>query len=409
LRSNFIHRSALLLACAVPVLLGGSRAGADSLSLAEARRRAREGNYDLLAARSDVDQAQAQQIVAREIQNPSLSIASDSTVAVSQLVELRSHRTLRRAASEHSTEAARERFADARRTLDAAVVKSYAAAALGAENARLLNAAAASLRQSAAIARERLAAGDISSAEERQIEVEADRFDADAKAAEAAARTARIAVDVLLGAPRPAGDWQVADSLAALAQAAEGIAAAPALPRPDLLAAEASLQRADADLSLQKALRIPDPTVQLQVQRDPQPPSPATTVGIGMELPLWNRRRGEVAAAEVTRDQAARERARIAAQVAADQATAAASFANARERWQSYRSAILPKAEEVRTSVVYAYQNGGAPLLALLEAERSASQVRLAVAQAAADTITTGADLAAARNVPFLETPETKP
>jgi cobalt-zinc-cadmium efflux system outer membrane protein len=141
------------------------------------------------------------------------------------------------------------------------------------------------------------------------------------------------------------------------------------------------------------------------LQYEHQPPDRTGSIGLGVnvELPLWNRRRGEITGAEVARDHAARERARVAAAVAADQALAESTFASAHERWERYRSGILSKAEEVRQSVVYAYRSSGTSLLALLEAERSASQVRLAAAQAASDTVAAAADLAAARNVPFLE------
>ena len=44
------------------------------LSLENARQFALLNNWDLLAAKSDVDLAQAQQLVAREFQNPTLSL-----------------------------------------------------------------------------------------------------------------------------------------------------------------------------------------------------------------------------------------------------------------------------------------------------------------------------------------------
>ena len=47
-----------------------------SLSLAEARRRAFGQNWDLLAARSDVDAATAQKLIAHEFPNPTVSLSS---------------------------------------------------------------------------------------------------------------------------------------------------------------------------------------------------------------------------------------------------------------------------------------------------------------------------------------------
>ncbi len=403
-----------------------------ALSLAEARRRALLRNWDFLAAASDLDQATAEEIVAREIQNPNASLLSsrlpidgstaatprgntlfersyDTVLAVNQLLELHGKRALKRSSAAAGTAAARARFADARRVLDNAVLKAYVAAALDEENARLTARTAASLRESAKIAARRLAAGDISAADEAEIEVAADRFALDAEASAAAAASARIALDVLLGEPSPRGDWYAADHLGDLAAQAgdldveAALRAAPA--RPDLAAAEADLSRAELDLALERARRLPDPTLTLQYEH--QPPDQANTVGLGIaiDLPVWNRHTGEIALAAVSRERAARERERLRAKIAAEQATARASFKSALGRWRSFRQTIAPKAEKVRQTVVYAYQNGGASLLELLEAERSANDVATASAQAAADAVSAAADLAAAANLTLFEKP----
>ncbi len=409
------------------LLLGASAALADPppLKLAEARRRALEKNWELLAARSDVDLAVAAQLVAREIQNPSLAVSTtqiptdgtpagtalgngffarsyDTTVAVSQLLEGPHKRGLRRASAAASRESAEQRFADARRLLDAGVVKAYAAAALAAETGNVLAATARSLRESARIAADRLRAGDISQAEESQVEVEAARFELDARSNDAQAQAARIALDVLMGEPQPGGDWRPADGIADLAhQALLFVDGRPGAPRPDLLAAEAALRRATADRDLERARRFPDPTLAFQYER--QPPDRPNTVGFGVafDLPLWNRRDGEIAAAEAARAQAERDVERAKAAAAAEQATAHAQFSSAQLRLRSFEGEILPKADSVRDSVVFAYQHGGASLLELLEAERNANDLRLQDAQAAADALSAAADLAAALNLPL--------
>jgi cobalt-zinc-cadmium efflux system outer membrane protein len=53
----------------------------------------------------------------------------------------------------------------------------------------------------------------------------------------------------------------------------------------------------------------------------------------------------------------------------------------------------------VRESVAFAYEKGGASLVDLLEAERTDNDIRLAAAQAQADTASATADLQAAENV----------
>jgi cobalt-zinc-cadmium efflux system outer membrane protein len=53
----------------------------------------------------------------------------------------------------------------------------------------------------------------------------------------------------------------------------------------------------------------------------------------------------------------------------------------------------------VRQTVSFAYEKGGASLLDLLSAQRTDNEVRLATAQAAAETAKAAADLKAALNV----------
>jgi cobalt-zinc-cadmium efflux system outer membrane protein len=418
------------LAWIAGLLAAGAATGAEmppELTLKAALVRALEHNWDLLAARSDVDLATAQRILAAEIQNPNATAtlsgvpadgataatplgngfwqrSYETNAAVSQLFELHGKRALKRASADAGIAAARARLDDARRVLDNAVIKAYATAALAEENGRLLTATAQSLRETARLAALRFQAGDISSSDQQQVEVAADRFELDLQASATAARNARIAVEVLLGERDARGDWRVADRLDDLAAAVAALGARPEGPeRPDLAAARAALAKADADLQLEIKRRLPDPTLYLQY--DHEPPDRHNTVGLGVaiDLPLWNHHQGEIAAAAVARDQAARQRERVAATIASDRATAQTSFAGAVARWRTYRQEVYPKAEEVRKSVVYAYQRGGASLLELLEAERNANEVQLATAQAAADTLSAAADLATSFNLPLFQ------
>ncbi len=398
------------------------------LTLQDALQRALAHNWDLLAARSDVDQATAQRILAAEIQNPTASVSLsgvpadgtsaatslgnglwqrnyDSNLAVSQLFELHGKRALKRASADAGLAAARARLDDARRVLDAAVIKAYATAALAEENGHRLAETARSLRESARLAAIRFQAGDISASDAQQVEVAADRFELDAHASATTARNARLALDILLGERNARGEWRAADRLEELALAAAALNAPPGdgPERPDLAAARAALAKAEADLALERQRRLPDPTIDLQY--DHQPPDRHNTIGLGVsiDLPLWNHHQGEIAAAAVARDQAARERQRVEATIVSDRATARSTFDGAVGRWQSYRQGIVPKAEKVRETVVYAYQHGGASLLELLEAERNANEIRLAADQAAADTLSAAADLASSFNLQLFQ------
>ena len=172
-------------------------------------------------------------------------------------------------------------------------------------------------------------------------------------------------------------------------------APAQEVSRADLAVAEQALRKAEADLRLQRAQRIPDPS--LLIQYEHQPPDSPNSIGLGVSfpLPIWNRNHGSIRAATTARDQAALAVNKLKAQIAADLAAARVAYAEAQARWDDYRAQVRPRAEQVRQSVALAYEKGGASLLDLLEAQRSESDVQQAAAQAAADAAVARATLEA--------------
>src|SRR5437867_2344233 len=114
------------------------------LTLTEAKQLMFQNNWDLLAARSEVDLATAQRIVAREFPNPTLSLAStkvsvdnhpasigsrndvwsrnyDTIAAINQLFEVGGKRSSRKASATAGFKAAEARLSDARRVVNLAV------------------------------------------------------------------------------------------------------------------------------------------------------------------------------------------------------------------------------------------------------------------------------------------------
>ena len=400
-----------------------SPAPSTALTLAEAKRVAFERNWDLLAAKSDIDLGLAEEIVAHEFPNPTLALSTakipvdgksagtrsgnglwqrsyDTVAAINQLFEIGGKRSSRQASARAGTEVAKAQFADARRVLEEAVAKAYVTALATTANATILEDSAASLRKEAQIARTRFKAGDISRTDEKRLAVAAERFDAQAEQAKAAAVTARIALEVLLAVEHPKGDVVLADSLELLA-AAKPPANLDARPdsRPDLRAAQAGVDKATADLDLQRALRIPDPTISTQYEHEP-PDQPNTIgVGVSLPLPLWNWNRGAILAALASRDRAETALGKVQAQIAADVATAHQAYEEAAVRWRRHVTEIQPRSAEILQSVEFAYKRGAAALVDLLAAQRDDNDVRLATVQAAADVTTAMASLRSALGV----------
>jgi cobalt-zinc-cadmium efflux system outer membrane protein len=317
--------------------------------------------------------------------------------AVNQLFEIGGKRRNRKASAQAGLEEAKAQFQDARRTLEFGVTKAYVSAAQAEENVRVLLKSAATLRQEAHLAEVRLKAGEISGSDKSQIEISADRLELEARAAESAAAQARVGLEVLLGGTHPKGQLELADSLdAECEKSPPSDTDRSALNRPDVAAAAAALRKAEADLRLQKANRIPDPTFLAQYEHEP--PENPNTAGLGVSFPLslWNRNRGGILAAEAAREQARLALEKTQAQAFADIATAQFAYGDAIQRWRRYRDAIRPQSEEIRKTIAYAYEKGGASLLELLAAERNDNEVRLATAQAASEAAVALAGLRAA-------------
>jgi len=402
-----------------------SNAPIQHLTLADAKRIAFERNWDLLTAKTGIDSAAAQLIVAKEFPNPTASLNTanlathniattegngvwqrsyDTIIAVSQLIEIGGKRHDRQAAARAGTRGARARFYDAKRTLDQGVTKAYVAALLAGYNEQVLAESARFMKREQDIAQSRFSAGDLSDSDLKQIQISAEQFELQEAAAHAATIQSRIEVEVLMGVRQPKGNWTPTDRLeqmdAVFPPPPETRAGAA---RPDVLAAEADLRSGEFNLKLQKAMRIPDPTVAIQYEHNPVPPGPPPDdtfgVGVSFPLPLWNLNGGNIKAAKAAVEQFELALDKVKAQNASDVANAQVEYREAYDRLQRYQKVIVPQSAKSRASVSFAFDKGAATLVDLLEAERTDNTVRMALAQAQSDTANAVADVLAAQNV----------
>jgi cobalt-zinc-cadmium efflux system outer membrane protein len=419
-----VKRTIGLAVAALCALAAASGRGEDvpRLTLPEALRLAHERNPDLLAAEADLESARASRATAVALPNPALAYSTskipadgspadtihgngfysrsyDTVVSASQLVEIGGKRKDRRVSADEGIAGATARLADATRLLDAAVVRAYAAAGVARASATIARETAASFGKTAGLAKEREDAGEISVSERTQIEIAAGRFLADAAQADLAYANAARALAALLNMP---GVWPAEDLDAPGEIVSPNSSATPGdetllASRPDLAALEAAVRRAEADLALQKAFRVPDPTLLAQYER--QPPDQRNTVGFGVSLPLpvLNLNSGAIHAAQVAVESARRDLARGRVRVRQDLAATRDALETARMRTLRLVNDLLPKSQKVRDTVRFAYEQGAASLLELLEAERNANDIRLAAVSARGDLAAARADFLAAR------------
>ena len=414
----------------ITLAAGGSalaQTNADSipaLSLGEARQRAVERNWDLLAAKSGIDAAEAQLLITKEFPNPTAGWSTykigngeaattmgngllarnyDTTATISQLIEIAGKRKDRQEAARQGVLGAKARFLDAKRTLEQGVTKAYVAALLANENERVLHESADYMRHEQEIAETRFKAGDLAESDLKQIQVAAEQYVLQEKAAETAALQARTAVEVLLGVERPTGKWRATDSLEAASGQEIPVPKGPTNAlRPDVLAAKTDLRGAEENLKLAKAMRIPDPTISIGYEHEPPgggPPVDTLNVGMSFPLPIWNQNKGSIAASRANVDQFRLALAKLQAQMNSDLVNAQSALDEASSRLKRYQEQIAPQSASARAAVIFKFEKGGATLVDLLEAERTDNDVRLATAQAMADTASAQADLTAAQTM----------
>jgi cobalt-zinc-cadmium efflux system outer membrane protein len=425
------RRSSLAVLTAFLFLPSRLRA-ADALTLPEALRISAERNVDLLSARADVSQAEAQRQLASQVSNPALSLSTakiptdgrsastelgngffdrsyDTIVSLSQPLEIGGKRSSRRRSAEAGMDAARSRLLDTSRSVSSDVVRAYVLALAAREGANLLEASATSLETSARLAGTREEHGEISLADRLQVEVAAGRFRGEAEAAQARARGAVLALQGLLGLSSRDPDLRLSTDLEAAAKLTAAFSSSITAPdetaldrRPDVSAARAGEAKATAERSLQKALRIPDPTFLVQYEREPPDRPNSVGFGVALPLPFWNRNKAGVSGADAALESARVETQRVIERARTELAVTREALSAAETRATRYEKEILPRARAARDAVAFAWREGGASLLELLEAERSAADVQLAASAARADLLSTRADWAAARALPLL-------
>ena len=300
------------------------------------------------------------------------------TLRLDQEIELAGRRRLRTEAADAGVTAAEASFADQRRRLDFEVRRAYFTVVLAKADIDVSQAALEEINRVIGLNRARYEQGEISGGELRRVQVERLKFVDDVFAAQLALKNARSALLALFNAPNLNAEFDVTEPLSIPAPAA-GAGPAPLDPaslraqalssRPDLLAAQRTVQRADTETSLQRALRTPNITVGGGYRRDFG--SDGVVFGVTVPLPFSNRNQGGLARAEAERRQAANVAAATAVSVSLDVQQAINAVDVSRARVQYIEREYLTPARESRDIVLAAYRLGTADLIDFLDAQRA--------------------------------------
>lgn len=349
----------------------------------------------IVAAQAEVDAARARLGQARARPNPELSVevenfagggpeGVETTVSINQRLDLGGRRRARVSAAEAALSAQELRLTITLADLARDVWTSFATAVAASARLELAQANQRRAAELARIAEELVAAGREPPLRALRARTALAQSEAALSAAEAEQAAARQSLGVLLGS--------VVDSTALIDSGSVPIPAAvdPA-ETLEVRLAEAERVAAEAGVAQERAAARLDPSVGVGLRHIAETGDKALVAGFSVPLPLFDRNRGNIAAARAgVRATEARREAALS-QAAATIANARTALAAADVRVRALESAAVPEAREALRLTELSYQAGRSSLLELLDAQEAFAAVqselidaRLARATAAA-------------------------
>jgi cobalt-zinc-cadmium efflux system outer membrane protein len=378
--------------------------GAVTISLDDAIQMALRHNHNLLAARTTIQQSEAEETTANLRPNPVilgdaqfLPIFSPSEfsadyidntaqfdLGVSYLFERGKKRQHRLQAAKDQTAETRSQVDDNERSLTFSVASQFINVELAESTLELATQDLKSFQNTVDIGEARYKAGDIGEGDLLKIKLQMLQFQTDVSAARLAQVQGLSDLRQLLGYESITPDYDVAGAFdyQPVKGNLEDFQARALQTRPDLRAAEQGVTAANSQHELQKAIGKRDVTAQASYSHVSY--SNSISLFGQIQLPVFDRNQGEIARAGFAITQAQEQEKFANGQVLTDVRDA---FENLRTNDQIvglYRSGYLDEAQQSRDISEYAYRRGAASLLDFLDAERSYRATQLAYRQALA-------------------------
>jgi outer membrane protein, heavy metal efflux system len=378
--------------------------GAQLITLDQAIQMALEHNHNLLAARSTVQQSEAEEITANLLPNPVLggdaqylpvfdpsvftSDYLDNTtefdVGLSYLFERGKKRQHRLQAAKDQTAVTRAQVSDAERQLEFNVATDFVTVELAESTLELANQDLKSFQNTVDISDARYKAGDIGLDDLLKMKLQLLQYQTDVAQAKLARAQGLSDLRQLWGYESVSANYDVASSFdyVPMHGGLEDLQSTALKNRPDLQAAQFGINAANSQFQLQKSIGKRDVTATVNYTHV----SALNQIALYAQIPLpiFDRNQGEIKRAGFAITQAQEQQLYTNGQVLTD-------VRDAFEGWQAnseiidlYRTGYLDDAQQSRDITDYAYKRGAASLLDFLDAERSYRATELGYRQALA-------------------------
>jgi len=405
-RVRFAYFAVIVCLGALPVARPAvaQTTGPVRISLDEAIQMALQHNHTLLAARTTIQQSQAEETTANLRPNPVLlgdslflpffqpsqlnSSFLDNTVefdlGISYLFERGKKRQHRLQAAKDQTAVTRSQVVDNERTLTFQTASQFIGVQLAESTLALAQEDLKSFQNTVDISEARYKAGDISEDDYLKIKLQLLQFQTDVSQTQLARAQGLSGLRQLLGYESISVDYDVSGDFdyQPLRAGLEDLQMKALQNRPDLRAAQQGVTAANSQYLLQKANGKRDFTGQINYTHV----SDANTASLfgSIQLPIFDRNQGEIARARYAITQAQEQENATNGQVLTDVRDAYEALQSNNQIVTIFRSGYLDEAKQDRDISQYAYQRGAASLLDYLDAERSYRATQLAYRQALA-------------------------
>ncbi|MGA8730534.1 MAG: TolC family protein [Terracidiphilus sp.] len=378
--------------------------GAVTISLNEAIQLALQHNHNLLAARTTIDQSEAEETTANLRPNPVLMGDSqflpifqpsqfsadylDNTaqfdLGVSYLFERGKKRQHRLQAAKDLTAVTKSQVTDNERSLVFNVASQFINVELAESTLELATEDLKSFQDTLDIGEARYKAGDIGLDDLLKLKLQMLQFQTDVSAAQLSRVQGLSDLRQLLGYESIGPDYDVAGSFdyQPVKGNVEDFQAKALQNRPDLQAARLGVNAANSQHALQQSIGKRDVTGQVSYTHL----SYTNDVSLfgQIQMPIFDRNQGEIARTGFAITQAQEQEKYASGQVLTDVRDAYESVRSNDQIISLYKSGYLDEAQQSRDISEYAYKHGAASLLDFLDAERSNRAIQLGYRQALA-------------------------
>jgi cobalt-zinc-cadmium efflux system outer membrane protein len=386
----------------------GQLHGAVRISLDQAIQLALENNHALKAARTTIQQSEAQEITANLRPNPVLTAdaqfipifqpneftadyintTAQFDLGISYLFERGKKRQHRLQAAQDVTAQTKSLVTDNERTLTFNVASQFFTAQLAESTLDLAFEDMKSFQKTVDISEARYKAGDISEVDYLKIKLQLLQFQSDVSQAQLAKTQALVGLRQLLGYQSVPEDFDVTGDFEykAVALKLEDLQQMALQNRPDFRAAQQGVTAAKSQYELAKAIGKVDVTGTFDYDHVSD-----TNTGSffgSFQIPIFNRNQGEIARTNYAINQARELELAASDQVLSDVLTAYEGVRDNDQVVSLYLGGYLNAAQQSRDITEYSYKRGAASLLDFLDAERSYRATQLAYRQSLASYLT---------------------